>query len=345
MTLAAGALLTPALIGRASAKITPPPPPATISVADGVLTYGSTGSANDVVTFSLTSGAYVVTESGDTLTPGDGCTAITSNQVSCDATTVTSLGIDTGPGTDTVNLLTTVPVIATVALGDGPDWFRSGPQDDTVDGGAGEDRVDYQYATGPVTLDLGAGTETGWGSDTFTGIEKAMGSKYGDTILGGPTKNEMYGQGGPDDVEGLGGDDVLYGGDGNDTLIGGDGNDTLSGEAGNDTVDGTTGEDVAAFARARGVTASLVTGSSTGEGADTLLNVDELWGSRMPDTLVGDDNANVLIGSAGNDTLTGNGGDDRLLGQTGADSFDGGDGTDTCDFDPLADLSSANCEG
>jgi hypothetical protein len=33
-----------------------------------------------------------------------------------------------------------------------------------------------------------------------------------------------------------------------------------------------------------------------------------------------------------------------LLGQLGADSFDGGLGTDTCDFDPLTDLASSNCE-
>jgi Ca2+-binding RTX toxin-like protein len=330
--------------GQALAKVKVPPPPATIAAVDGVLTFGSTGAANDAVSVALSGGAYVVTESGDTLLPGDGCVAVSATQASCDAAGIASLSFDTGPGTDTVNLQPSVTAPTTAMLGDGPDWLRSGPSDDVIDGGAGEDRLDYSFATAPVTIDLGAGTQTGWGNDTFAGIEKAMGSKYGDTIVGGPTKNEIYGQGGNDLVEGLGGDDVIYGGDGNDTLIGGDGNDNMSGEAGNDTIDGTVGEDIAAFARARGVSASLVSGIATGEGTDTLLNVDELWGSRMNDTLTGNDDPNVLLGAGGDDVLLGNGGDDTLLGQAGADSFDGGDGTDRCDFDLLSDISTINCE-
>lgn len=329
---------------QAGAKVRPPPPPATLSVVAGVLTFGYSGNANDVVSISLSAGAYVVTESGDTMIADQGCSTVSPNQASCDAAGVASLSFDTGPGTDTVNVQPSVPVPTTAALGDGSDWFRSGPSDDAIDGGFGEDRVDYAAASGPVAIDLGAGTQTGWGNDTFTGIEKAMGSRYGDTITGGPTKNEIYGQGGNDLIQGLGGDDVIFGGEGNDTLIGGEGNDKLSGEAGNDTIDGTAGEDTALFARARAVSASLMTGTATGEGTDTLLNIDELWGSRGNDTLVGNDEPNVLQGTGGDDILTGNGGDDTLLGQAGADTFDGGDGSDTCDFDPLVDLTSVNCE-
>jgi Ca2+-binding RTX toxin-like protein len=103
------------------------------------------------------------------------------------------------------------------------------------------------------------------------------------------------------------------------------------------------------------VTADLSVGIATGEGNDTLLNIENVTGSSSDDTITGNNLANVLLGGGGNDalhggdgndTLTGGAGIDQLLGDAGhdtlkwdsVDSFDGGVGFDTLD----ANLSSSD---
>ncbi|CEK10328.1 hypothetical protein [Legionella hackeliae] len=64
---------------------------------------------------------------------------------------------------------------------------------------------------------------------TVTGVEKFIGSSYGDSLEGNSQNN------------------TIQGGAGNDTIIGGDGNDTLAGGEGDDTLTGGNGNDVFAF--------------------------------------------------------------------------------------------------
>jgi Ca2+-binding RTX toxin-like protein len=97
--------------------------------------------------------------------------------------------------------------------------------DDASSGGAGRDTLSFARSVLPVTISAGAGTASGDGADTFTGIETYLGSAHGDTFNGGPTN------------------EVVKAHAGNDTLNGGDGDDTLKGQAGNDTFDGGLGTD------------------------------------------------------------------------------------------------------
>ncbi len=98
--------------------------------------------------------------------------------------------------------------------------FAPGEGDDTVIGGGGRDGLDLSTSQAGVIVDLVAGTVTGQGTDTLTGISAATGSGFADTLTGTDRRDVL--NGGP-------GDDVLNGGPGDDTLDGGDGTDTLNG--------------------------------------------------------------------------------------------------------------------
>jgi Ca2+-binding RTX toxin-like protein len=76
------------------------------------------------------------------------------------------------------------------------------------------------------------------------------------------------------------------------------------------------------------VTASLATNTSTGEGSDTLLAVENLLGSSKADTLTGSGANNKLTGGGGPDTEQGGSGNDQVIGSGGADTLKGEDGDD-----------------
>jgi RTX calcium-binding nonapeptide repeat (4 copies) len=141
-------------------------------------------------------------------------------------------------------------------------------------------------------------------------------------------------------ISGTSGDDVICAGGGKDTINGLGGNDTLNGEAGGDTLLGGVGDDTldgglgiadsASYsASLTAVTASLATNSSTGEGSDTFLGVENLLGSSRADTLTGSTANNRLTGRAGPDTEQGGSGNDTVVGSAGADTLNGEDGDDT----------------
>jgi Ca2+-binding RTX toxin-like protein len=223
--------------------------------------------------------------------------------------------------------------------GDGNDFLDGGSGDDTMDGGPGQfDAAAFFDETGPVTASLATGTATGQGSDTFTNIEALHGGDFSDTFTGNDSDNGLFGNGGDDTISGGGGNDILNGGEGNDTLNGGDGNDFFDAGSGDDTLDGGPGDfDSAAFFDANGpITASLATGSSTGDGVDTFINVEQLAGGPYADTLSGWAGPTVgwLFGNGGDDTLTGGSGDEFLFGQDGNDTLNGGDGRDFVDGGP-----------
>lgn len=160
------------------------------------------------------------------------------------------------------------------------------------------------------------------GNDTITGLNGA------DTLLGNAGADVLYGLGGNDILDGGAGADRLYGGDGNDILrpdSGSNGNDYVDGGAGVDTVDYSTA------AGTRGVRVDLrLTGAqnTSGAGTDTIINVENVIGTRFADTLHGNDLINVLTGGAGADTLYGHLGNDTLFGGAGNDTLNGGTGND-----------------
>lgn len=173
------------------------------------------------------------------------------------------------------------------------DILAGGPGDDALNGGSDNgDFVWYRQARGPVTVDLAAGTAAGEGSDTLANIEHVEGSNHDDTLIGNAGPN------------------ALFAGLGNDTLSGGDGNDMLFGREGDDALDGGSGEDLIWFDSQFGVTANLTTGTVTGEGSDTVANIEHIVGSHHDDTLTGDAGPNVFWPRGGNDAIDGSGGED-----------------------------------
>jgi Ca2+-binding RTX toxin-like protein len=189
--------------------------------------------------------------------------------------------------------------------GGGPADFMAGEAgDDTLVGDGVTDIVGYEFAPSAVMVDLAEGSATGDGSDTLQGIEIVFGSFEGDDVL--------LGDDGPNAFHGFGGDDVI---------------------------DGRGGVDLYTFSQApEPVVADLETGEATGEGNDTLSNIEDLIGSLFDDELRGTDGPNLLLGLDGDDSLAGRGGDDLLQGDGDGyifpdpenDTLDGGDGTDIC---------------
>ncbi|MGA7487980.1 MAG: calcium-binding protein, partial [Xanthobacteraceae bacterium] len=180
------------------------------------------------------------------------------------------------------------------------------------------------------------------------------GSGVGETLHGTMFSDTIFGYGGDDTLYGGGDIDWLYGGDNNDWLYGETGNDTLSGEAGNDHLfggdgvdhlygggdddwlqggddadylHGGSGNDTAAYGNSDAlVFVSLATGRGFNGDAehDTLVDIENVSGSRFGDLLVGNDQDNKLFGLGGDDTLWGGRGADHLEGGMGNDTLDGG---------------------
>ena len=144
--------------------------------------------------------------------------------------------------------------------GDGNDRLAPGADfDGNVDGGPGEDTIDYSDSTGPVNVDLGARAVSGASyGDIVYEIEHVTGSEHADVLFATSAGSTIHGLGGNDQIYGQAGADRFLGGDGDDTIRASAGDDKASGEAGNDTVEGEAGND----------------GLSGGDGTDTLIGGD-----------------------------------------------------------------------
>jgi len=203
--------------------------------------------------------------------------------------------------------------------GAGDDLLTGGAGADYLDGGTGTDTANYSTSNAAVNVNLAAGTASGGhaAGDVLVAIENLTGSVFNDTLTGD------------------GGANVLKGYYGNDVLAGGAGNDILAGGAGADSIDGGNGIDTAYYSTSSAaVNVNLATNVNTGGEAqgDSLVNVENVFGSAFNDTLTGDFHDNTLYGWLGNDTLRGGSGNDVLVGGAGADVLDGGVGLDTADY-------------
>jgi Ca2+-binding RTX toxin-like protein len=140
-------------------------------------------------------------------------------------------------------------------------------------------------------------------------------------------------------------------------LSGGTGDNVLNGGSGTDTADyAGTAQDLEGYT----VELDLEDGLAfhTG-GVDTLIKIENAYGSVFADQLVGNALANrlegssgddLLVGRAGDDTLFGGSGNDALVGNAGADRLHGGDGIDQLYYGESAagivlDLASGTASG
>ena len=137
----------------------------------------------------------------------------------------------------------------------------------------------------------------------YSTFENLVGSRFDDTLGGDWQANRISGGAGADVIDGSRGDDVLVGGQGADHLTGGDGRDLADYSA-----------------SSAGVMAFLTGAFGIGGDAhgDTLVEVEDLLGTRFVDSLVGNDGDNRLdpgLSSSfdGADTVIGGGGTDTLV--------------------------------
>ena len=131
------------------------------------------------------------------------------------------------------------------------------------------------------------------------------------------------------------GSDRLSGGLGADQLLGQGYDDWLMGGPEDDHLIGGPGTDLADYSFAgagTGVTVDLAAGSSSGEGDDSLGDVEDVRGTEYQDSITGDGEPNRLFGGPGPDEISGLGGDDLLVTeqccQEGVFVLDGGAGAD-----------------
>lgn len=219
---------------------------------------------------------------------------------------------------------------------DGNDILEGGSGNDLLEGGAGFDLATYILSTAGVSVDMtvtGAQNTMGAGVDILVDVEGLYGSDYNDILVGNGAANLLAGLKGADTIRGGAGGDELNGGDGNDTLEGEDGDDLLTGGLGNDVLRGGAGYDAAYFYGGLPLTVDLrISGpQNTGQGLDTLVDIEDVVGTSGADVIHGNDASNVLNGDRGNDRLYGHGGDDILVVATQSHApgqFDGGAGFD-----------------
>nr|WP_255670574.1 calcium-binding protein [Cognatishimia sp. F0-27] len=186
------------------------------------------------------------------------------------------------------------------------DWFGN-----DMEGGGGHDHI--YGSLGDDTVRGGTGDDTLFGNG---GRDLVIGDDGNDHVLGGAGSDTVSGSAGNDRLDGYSGNDWLRGGADDDTLIGGPGNDRL---------DGDSGVDIALFVRqASAAHVDLAAGTATGGGGtDTLIDIENVFGSAWNDTIHGDDAPNRLNGSGGDDSILGGGGPDTLLGSDGDDRLYG----------------------
>jgi Ca2+-binding RTX toxin-like protein len=296
----------------------------------------ATGASSTVFTAPLTvnggAGNDTITTgtAADTLNGGDG-----------DDTLNGGLGDDVING----NLGNDTVLQGTVA--DGADDVNCGNETSYVEG-VETDNVSYASRTTAVTVtvlalvgvgndgDGAANAGAGELDDIDTSCEVVTGGSAGDTLTGDATKNTLNGGAGDDTLNGGLADDTLNGGAGNDTFnesAATNGADTFIGGAGMDTVDYS----------ARTMALTVVMDGTANSGAtspaetDTVsVDVENVKGGTLADTITGNASDNVITGGAGVDTLNGGDGNDTFYegigGTNGGDTFDGGNGSDTVDY-------------
>lgn len=213
-----------------------------------------------------------------------------------------------GPGNDSTS---TDAGNDKISGGTGDDSAYPGPGKDLVKGNAGTNWIGYIFSKVGVTVDLGAQTATGEGTDTFTNIRNVSGSDFNDNIIGTAETNLV--------LAGAGDDNIVAG----PTSANGDADDMdiVDPGAGNDEADGGDGFDMISFQNKEadpadptaGVNVDLPNGSSTGEGTDSFTSFEAVWGSQMNDEIRGNNQGNFLVPSLGEDEVRGAGGFDYAI--------------------------------
>ena len=206
---------------------------------------------------------------------------------------------------DRVAMIERSPLIGTADA----DTFLWALGDDSIDGGAGRDHIDYSDAPQAVVVNLERTAQNGLAAqgDTIVNVQDVTGTRYDDHLIGDGSDNTLRAQLGHDS---------LYGGDGNDWLMPGDGRATVDGGSG---VNMLSLSDMSTSARVSLADGTISAGGHNG----TVDNIANITGTIFAD---------VIEGDAGSNRLRGLGDFDWFLGTQGSDSYDGGNGRDMISY-------------
>lgn len=219
------------------------------------------------------------------------------------------------------------------------------PGTSKINGGEGDDALNYSNYTNPVFVNLSsedhpappatptilAGTAAG--VSAVSGFVNVIGSAQNDVIVGNSHDNRLEGLAGSDELFGLQGDDVILGGIGANTMTGGGGDDLYIIDPGPNTltVVEQTGRASSGFASNGGI--DTIDFSAVGIALSINISSNPeleniIGSSTQPNVLIGNENNNLLIGGNQSDRIEGGDGNDLLVGQGAADWIVGGSGND-----------------
>jgi hypothetical protein len=261
-TIAAAALLGLASAPAAQAAVVTltyeEPIPGVVDSAYSLVVRAGAGELNRIGVASSPD-AYFVADSGARLSPGSGCTSVTTSRVRCATARAArdrSVFVDAGDGDDRVGMGALATGTATEVRGgqgndviygsgqhdllyggrgadgllggEGFDELDGGAGDDVLHGGSGTDTASYESRRRPVSVDLARSTGGGRGeSDSLREIEQVVGGRGADDLRGGSGADSLLGGAGEarDRADGRAGGDVVIA----YRAIGGPGNDSVDG--------------------------------------------------------------------------------------------------------------------
>ena len=267
--------------------------------------------------------------------------------------------LDSGPGSDTMSVPTTIPTTLTGGTGDdkltggnggdtllggdgddvllgsgGADTLDGGLDDDSMTGSAGPDvhvggggidTASYAGRGAGVSADIDGVADDGSSADGAAGARDNVATDV-EKLIGTDGPDTLIGSAGANTLDGGAGNDALLGSGGDDTLIGGLDDDTLTGSSGADVHIGSGGSDTASYAgRGAGVIVDLDSAADDGSSADGPAGARDTVGIDV-ENLLGTDGPDTLTGSTGHNRLTGGLGADRLRGRNGNDNLVAKDG-------------------
>ncbi len=241
-------------------------------------------------------------------------------------------GADTLVGNEGDDILDGGAGIDVTNGGLGDDWHYVDDAADRVVEGVGQGTADRVLAS--VSYVLSSAAEVEFLSTSLdTGLDPIdlTGNDFGNTIIGNAGANIL---------KGGGRDDVLDGGAGDDVLQGGTGEDVYHVDSSGDVVIEGAAEGVADRVLAS-VSYVLPAGAAIeflSTSLDSGVDLIDLTGNELANTILGNAGANSLNGDGGADLLVGNEGDDILDGGAGIDVTNGGLGDDWHYVDSLGDV-------
>lgn len=243
--------------------------------------------------------------------------------------TDTLISIENVVGTDDADTLIGGAGINVLTGGDGDDHIYGGTGGDTMLGGAGYNRLYFSDLSNAVDINIEAGTALSNGdTDNFSDFDEYHLTDYGDDVVDST------------------GNDIIYAGDGDDEIT------VVVGDSGNDYYYGGSGVNTLSYQNANGIYADMSLGQITGNGTDTISDIQNLTGSNTGnDNIIGDGADNIILGlggidtinaGAGNDTVEAGFGNDIVYASLGSDDLDGEGGIDELRFDDLSSSVTAN---